>query len=169
MFQDLLPYLPIVIVMIILVRRTRKPRVLQPDRLWILPTVVLTLIAWYGWSAYRFGPSLTLNDDLIIAAAFVVGVGVGWVRATLMRIERHPQTGHIQAQLTFWGLGFVVLWLLGRLLLRRYGQADAAIAFGVFSDATIAIAAGAILARTVVIYRRCRALDPGKVVDPSAS
>jgi hypothetical protein len=169
MFRELLPYLPIVVVLLLLVRRTRKPRILKPDRLWILPAIVLAFVAWYAWSAYQLGPALTMNDDLIIAGSFAAGIAVGWIRATLMRIERHPQTGLIEARLTFWGLGFVVLWLLGRLLLRRYGQVDAANAFGVFTDSTVALAAGAILARTLVVYRRCRALESPKVADASAS
>jgi Zn-dependent protease len=168
MLQDILPYLPIVIVLLLMVRRTQKPRIIRLERIWIVPAVVLVLIAWYAYGAYRTGPHLSFNDDLIIAGSFVVGIVVGVIRAKAMRIERHPDTGQIEARLTVWGLGFVVIWILGRSLLRKFGHVDAATPFGVFTDSTVALAAGAIIARTFVVRQRCLALGPHHKPDPAA-
>jgi hypothetical protein len=171
MSKDLLPYLPLVVVLILMVRRTGRPRVVQPSRLWIFPAIFLTLALFYAWGAYRQGPHLSMVDDLIILGGAVGGIALGFARAHTVKLDRHPDTGHIQSTLTIWGVGFLVVWMLGRSLLRQAGFAGASEPFGVFTDTMFALAFASVCARAFVLSRRCRELmntSPlaGEVVRP---
>jgi hypothetical protein len=44
----LLPYLPLLIVVVLMFRRTRRPRVIRPERLWIMPSIVILATRWTG-------------------------------------------------------------------------------------------------------------------------
>jgi hypothetical protein len=119
--NDLLPYIPVILILFIAMRRRTRPREITPSRLWIIPSIFVALAAWYAWSAYQFGPHLSLRDDLVIASGFLGGVLLGAVRANTVALDRHPETGRIQATLTLWGVGFLLLWIMGRAALRRLG------------------------------------------------
>src|ERR1700761_7902050 len=91
----LLPYLPLVIVLIILFRRTQRPRTLTPSRLWIGPVIVLVILGFYLNAAIRVAPPLHPMDWLVIVGTGVVGAALGAVRAHSVRLQRHPDTGAI--------------------------------------------------------------------------
>jgi|RhiMethySRZTD1v2_1073278.scaffolds.fasta_scaffold636531_2 hypothetical protein len=156
--NDLLPYVPVILILFIAMRRRTRPRVITPSRLWIIPSIFLALAAWYAWSAYLYGPHLSLRDDLIIASGFVCGVLLGAVRANTVALERHPETGRIQATLTLWGVGFLLLWIIGRSALRRLGYTGASEPFGVFTDTMMVLATASICTRSIVLAWRCRKL-----------
>lgn len=158
MSKDLLPYLPLVVVFVLMLRRTGRPRVVKPSRLWIFPAVFLLLGLFYVWGAYRQGPHLSMYDDLIILGGIAGGIALGFARAHTVKLDRHPDTGHIQSTLTLWGAGFLVIWVAGRSLLRQAGFAGASEPFGVFTDAMFALALASVCVRALVISRRCREL-----------
>ena len=158
MSKDLLPYLPLAIVLIMVWRRTGKPRIVKPSRLWIFPAIFLLLALFYAWGAYRTGPRLSMYDDLIILAGATAGIALGFARAHTVKLDRHPDTGHIQSTLTLWGVGFILVWVVGRSLLRQFGFAGASVPFGVFTDAMFALAGASVCSRAFVLSRRCREL-----------
>ena len=154
----LLPYLPLLIVMIILFRRTRRPRVIQPGRLWIGPAITVVFIALYVNGAMKLAPPLHPMDWWVIAGTGVVGAVLGAVRAHSVSLQRHPDTGAIQAKLTAWGLLLIVALIGGRLLLRQSGLVNANAPFGLYTDAAMSLALGAVVAQAIVLTRRCQAL-----------
>jgi hypothetical protein len=158
MRNDWTAYLPLVVIVLLVLRRAGRARTLEPSRLWILPSVFMALALFYAWGAYRAGPHLGIADDAIIAGCAALGIAIGYVRAHTMKLDRHPDTGKIQSTLTLWGVAFLLLWLGGRTGLRLMGFTGASVPFGVFNDAMFALAVSSVVARTFVITRRCREL-----------
>jgi hypothetical protein len=157
---DLLRYLPLLIVCVLLIGRTRRPRVIRPHLLWIRPAVVLAATVVYILTAAQRGPHIDLTGSLVIAAAALGGVLIGAVRAHLLRLSRHPDTGAIQGTFTMWGILLLVAWYVGRNLLRQSGLAGASSPFSLFSDAALALLAGAVVAQAAILVYRCKALAP---------
>lgn len=154
----LLPYLPLLIVMIILFRRTRRSRVIQPGRLWVGPAITAMFIGLYVNGALKRAPPLHPMDWWVIAGAGVVGAVLGAVRAHSVRLQRHPDTGAIEAKLTAWGLLLIVALIGGRLLLQQSGLVNAHAPFGLYTNAAMSLALGAVVAQAIVLTRRCQAL-----------
>jgi hypothetical protein len=154
--RALLPYLPLIIVLIILSRRTQRPRVIRPGLLWIGPAIVLVSIGFYVTGAMRLGPPLHALDWAVIAGTAVIGAALGAVRAHSVQLRRHPDTGAIEAKLSSWGLLIILAWIAGRNLLRQSGWVDTHTPFGLYTDAAMSLALGAVLAQAIVLSRRCQ-------------
>jgi hypothetical protein len=129
---------------------------MRPQALWIFPIIFVALSGWYAWMAYLSGPQLTFYDDLTIVAAAIGGIVVGYLRASMLKLELVD--GAIQGTLTLWGLVFLAVWMLGRALLRQLGFSTAAVPYGLFTDGLLAFATASICARSFVLARRCREL-----------
>jgi hypothetical protein len=155
--NDLISFLPIVLVLLLMIRRTQKPKLVTTQRLLIAPAILTAMVLFYIYVAMQRGPHLGLHDDLIILAGGAIGVVIGVLRAKLMHLHRR-EDAQIEAKLTMGGLAFIVVWVIGRAVLRKMNLVDTASPFGVFTDATLALAVGAVTARTFVLLRRCRAL-----------
>jgi len=154
----LLPYLPFVIVIPLLFRRTQRARVLRPGRLWIGPVIFVITAVLYVWAAMRNGPALNTMDWIIIAASAAVGVAVGTLRAHFLHLTRRPDDGLIETRLSVWGLVFILVWIAGRQFLRQSGWVNANAPFGVYADSGMALGFGLLMANAIVLMRRCRAL-----------
>ena len=124
MNRELLRYLPLLIVCLLLLRRTRRPRTIRPSRLWVLwiaPAVLLLIAGMYIVGAIHTGSHLDLGGGLIVAAAAACGIALGALRAHTVRLARRAETGTIEATLTAWGLLLLLAWVIGRALLRQSG------------------------------------------------
>jgi len=95
---------------------------------------------------------------LVIVGTGVAGAVLGAVRAHSVSLRRHPDTGAIEAKLTAWGLLLIVALIGGRLLLRQSGLVNANAPFGLYTDAALSLALGAVVAQAIVLTRRCQAL-----------
>lgn len=156
--QTWLPYLPLIIAIIILIRRTQRPRVIRPARLWIGPVILLAVTGLYVFSAIQHGPPVTAVGWAVIAGAAVVGAAVGAARAHSVKLEWHADTAAIHGTLSAWGLLIILVWIAGRTLLRQSGMVDVRTPFGLYTDATLSLALGVVLAQAIVFTRRCQAL-----------
>ena len=153
----LLPYLPFVILLLILFRRTRTARIVRPGRLWIGPAIFLVVVALYVFGAVSKGPPLQGQDWLVIAASAVVGAAVGVLRAHLVHLTRRPD-GQLETRLPLMGVVFILVWVAGRQLLKNSGWVNANAPFGVYADAGLALGFGLLVAHAIALSRRCQAL-----------
>ena len=153
-----LPYLPLVIVAIFLIRRTRRPRVVRPGQLWISPAILVVAIGFYLYGAIQRGQPLHPLDWVVILGTTVVGAVLGAVRAHSVRLKRHPDTGAIEATLSAWGLIIILAWIGSRMLLKQSGWVGASEPFGMYTDASMSLALGVVVAQAIVLSRRCQAV-----------
>jgi len=156
--HQLLPYLPLLIAVVLLIRRTQKPRVIRPAKLWIVPAILVVAVGFYTFAAVERGPPLHATGVLVILAAAAVGVALGALRGHSVRLKRHPDTGAIEATLSAWGLAIILVWMGGRIALRQSGVVGVETPFGLYTDAAMSLAVGAVLAQAVVLTRRCQAV-----------
>jgi hypothetical protein len=154
----LLPYLPLLIVVIIMLRRTQRPRIIRPERLWIMPAVVILAIGFYVYGAIRIGPPLHALDWAVILGTAAVGAALGALRAHLVRLRRHPDSGAIEATLSAWGLIIILAWIAGRMLLKNSGWVDVNAQFGLYNEASMSLALALVIAQAVVLTHRCQAV-----------
>ncbi len=56
--HQFLPYLPVLIAVVLLIRRTQKPRVIRPAKLWIVPAILVVAVGFYTFGAVERGPPL---------------------------------------------------------------------------------------------------------------
>jgi hypothetical protein len=154
-----LPYLPLVIVVIFLIRRTRQARVIRPGRLWVSPAILLVALGFYVYGAVLRGPPLHPLDWLVILGTAAVGAALGTVRAHSVRLKKHPETGAIEATLSAWGLIIILAWIGSRMLLKQSGWVGASEPFGIYTDASMSLALGVVVAQAIVLSQRCQSLE----------
>jgi hypothetical protein len=158
--QDIQTYLPFVIIAIVLAVRFRslsRPRRMRPGLLWVWPVVICLAAGFFAMGAYFKGGPLTTTIVVAVAASLVLGAVAGWHRARSMHLHRDPATGHIMMRMSIEGLIFLVVLFLVRALIRKFGGAETE-QFGAVADGLMAFIVGLLVARSVVIWRRCRAL-----------
>jgi hypothetical protein len=80
------------------------------------------------------------------------------VRAHLVRLRRHPDTGAIEATLSAWGLIIILAWIAGRMLLKNSGWVNVNAQFGLYNEASMALALALVVAQAVVLTQRCQAV-----------
>ena len=109
LWQMLLLFAVIGIVLALRFKSITKPRPLRPGRLWIQPLILV------GLAALTIGlkPPGLLGSGLCLLAAAVGGL-VGWHRGKMMRIEHDPATG----KLTQAASPAAILLLLGVIAVR---------------------------------------------------
>ena len=108
--QILLPMLIAVAIIALRAPRMMQPRRFRPAALWIGPALMLILAGML--LAVRPMPSAAHIAGIVVA--FVLGCGLGFARAKLVRVAFDPQTGMITQR----GTPFGILLLVGLLVLR---------------------------------------------------
>ena len=156
--HSLTPYIPLIFVVVIMFRRTRKPRTIRPERLWIMPVIVALAIGFYVYGAIKIGPPLHTLDWVVIIGTAAIGAALGAVRAHLLRLRRHPDTGAIESTLSAWGLIILLAWIAGKMLLKNSGWMDVNARFGLYNEASMALLLTVVVAQAVVLTYRCHAI-----------
>src|SRR4051794_10160047 len=119
--KELSPYLPIILIALLLFRRTQRSRPINPSWLWATPAVFGVLTALFVYAAIRAHAHWTVVELTIVIAAGAIGALLGAVRAQTLSLARDAASGKIEAKLSMWGLAFLLGWLLLRTLLRESG------------------------------------------------
>jgi hypothetical protein len=94
----------------------------------------------------------------VILGTTVIGAALGTVRAHSVRLKKHPETGAIEATLSAWGLIIILAWIGSRMLLKQSGWVGASEPFGLYTDASMSLALGVVVAQAIVLSRRCQAV-----------
>ncbi len=153
--------LPFVIIAVVMARRWKnidKPVALRTGRMWIMPAILTAVI---GAMLYAMPPA-PLGWG-VFALGGVIGGGVGWQRARLMRFHLDEESGAVmvrQSPLAF--LFIVALFLARRLLIPgREAQAAGQVAstgLPLVTDALLGFALGMIIGMRIEMWRRAKAL-----------
>ncbi|HEY0599988.1 DUF1453 domain-containing protein [Brevundimonas sp.] len=165
--EQLIPLIVVAIVLPLVLLRNRKPRPLRPERMWIVPLLVVTMIGLGLWAPIHFDPDhvpFALVDWTLLAAGLALGVAAGWWRGKMVVI-RKTADGGLEAQASPLGLILLVVLLLGRQGLRVVLEPHAA-GWGLnvlaVTDAFMMLAVGLVVAQRIEIYIRARRILAGE-------
>lgn len=92
--KELAPYIPLLLVAALVLRRAGKPQKVNPGRMWIRPLILLLLVG----TALIAGPFPGLLIEALFALAAGAGVGVGYLRAHHQKLSIDAKTGRISSQ-----------------------------------------------------------------------
>ncbi|RZJ86183.1 MAG: DUF1453 family protein [Brevundimonas sp.] len=166
--STLIPIIAVLVAMGLIVLRNRAPRVLHPERLWIMPAIVLPLIGLGLWgSQYEPGASHVAFGPAgwgLLALGLALGAAFGWQRGRMVVIQRTPE-GVLKAQASPLAVMLIVLVFVTRSALRPWTEAHAAdwhvspLAIG---DAFLMFVVGMIVAQRIEMYLRARHIQRGE-------
>jgi len=167
--EKLIPLAIIPIMLVLVLLKNRRKRVLKPQLLWIMPTIVVPLIGLGIWGSAQnpnmahapFGP----DAWAVLAVGGVLGGIVGWYRGKTVTIEREPN-GVLMAQASPLGLILLVVLFAGRSLLRDLIESHAAewhLNALAVTDAFLVFAMGLIVMQRVEMYIRARRVQAGRL------
>ncbi|HWA90787.1 MAG TPA: hypothetical protein VG889_12165 [Rhizomicrobium sp.] len=95
--KDFAPYIAPLIIVLLVGRRVLKAQTAQrvrPGRLWIAPAYLAVLMALVMWHTPVPGPL----EIAIFAAAVLIGLGVGYMRALHQEFSIEPETGNVMSK-----------------------------------------------------------------------
>ncbi|MGH7023941.1 MAG: hypothetical protein ACREEB_10170 [Caulobacteraceae bacterium] len=149
--------LTLVVVLGVMLMRNRRPRRLRLEAMWVRPLIFIALIA------ATFATAPAPPDILAVAVlvvALVLGVGAGWLRGSLMRIDVHPETHDISAQASPVGMLFILAVLGVRIYLRNAAatSAVAGLPATAIADALILLAGAMMITQSLEMWLRARRL-----------
>jgi len=147
----------LVIVVGVMAMRNRRPRRLRLEAMWIRPLIFIALI---GATFATAPPPIGALGIGVLALALVVGVGLGWLRGSLMRIEVHPETHDISAQASPVGMLFILAVLGIRMYLRSAAATTpiAGLPATAVADSLILLAGAMMITQSVEMWLRARRL-----------
>lgn len=128
----------------------------DPNRALIYPVVLTGLAAWFVMAVHTGG-----IEWLWLLLAFVVGGGLGWLRASTVQMSVDAATGRLRAQGSLMAILFLVGLLIVRSILRWIltTEAGAICLRPIMADVIfVAMAVGLLVARALEMNLRGRKL-----------
>ena len=149
--------LTLLIAVVLIALRNRRPRRLRLEAMWVRPVIFLALII------LTFGATATRTDALslaIMGLALLLGIAAGWMRGSLMKIEVHPETYDITSRASPAGMLFILAVLGVRIFIRSSAMQTsvAGVTAAVIADALILFAAAMMITQGVEMFLRARRL-----------
>ena len=165
--QQLIPLIAILIALPLILLRNRRPRILRPQWLWVMPTVIVLLMALALWGT-SMDPNMphTAFDTAawsILGVGLVLGGAFGWWRGRMTTIEKHAD-GTLRAQASPLGLILIIAVMLGRRALTAFLEPHAA-EYGLnplaIADAFLLFVVGMIVIQRIEMFIRARRIQSG--------
>lgn len=106
------PYLIAVLALGLLIRRSLRGRPIKVERLWIIPTLLLTAAVYLVVQ----DPPRESYGPAVLALAGLAGAGIGWQRGRLTRISLDAESGVLTSKASP-----AAVILIAALFVARYG------------------------------------------------
>jgi hypothetical protein len=146
----------LLIAVVVIALRNRRPRRLRLEAMWIRPLIFLVLI---GLTFTATPTPVDAASLSVMVVSLVLGVAAGWVRGGLMRIDVHPETHDISARASPAGMLFILAVLGVRVLIRSSASSSVAGMPAVaIADGLILFAASMMITQSVEMFLRARRL-----------
>lgn len=159
--SDLSTILPIAIpltIAAILILKPKREKPLDPNRLWIVPVVVTSLIS--------MGLAFTPHDPFgpVAYLGFVIAAGLGglagWWRAKTVQMRYDPEADRVMAKASNFAVLVLVALMALRSALRLWLEgADLGVNIGAVTDAFLIFAIGLVVGQRVEMWVRARGLQ----------
>ena len=152
--QQLLPYVvPLIVVGVLFFRMRRMPaRPVNISSLWIVPLIAVLAIGSGLW--FMPHPVFKAIDYGIMAAAAILGIGTGVLRARTLTLRRCPDTGRVLMETSSFAFVLLVALIVVRLTFRNIAGSLGAVAV----DASMLFALGMVVTQRLTIWRRVLAV-----------
>lgn len=147
----------LLIAVAILAMRNRRPRRLRLEAMWIRPLIYLGLIGLTFAAAPPPQGALAISA---LAVALILGVALGWLRGSMMRIDVHPETHDISAQASVVGMMLILGLLVLRTSLRNAATTTsiAGLPAAALTDCLILFAGAMMITQSLEMFLRARKL-----------
>lgn len=149
--------LTLLIAVAVMAMRNRRPRRLRLEAMWIRPLIFLALVGLTFASAPPPQGALAISA---LAVALILGVALGWVRGSMMRIDVHPETHDISAQASIVGMMLILGLLVLRTSLRNAATTTsiAGLPASALTDSLILFAGAMMITQSLEMFLRARKL-----------
>jgi hypothetical protein len=147
--------LTLLIAVAVMAMRNRRPRRLRLEAMWVRPLIFLVLIGLTFASAAPPDGPLAIS---VLTVALILGIALGWLRGSLMRIEVHPETHDISAKASVVGMVFILAILGLRMTLRSAATSVAGLPATAIADGLILFAGAMMITQSVEMFVRARKL-----------
>ncbi|HEY2355841.1 MAG TPA: hypothetical protein VGH86_00215 [Phenylobacterium sp.] len=152
---------PLVAIALVILRNTRARR-LRIETLWVMPVVILALVA-LSFSQQRLPSPLMLAIDI---AALIVGVLLGWWRARFTHITVDPATHQLTSRASPIGMLLILAIFALRYGIRMYAAENTTalhVSATAVADAALIISVGLVCAqRLEIAFRATRLLNEAR-------
>src|SRR3954452_15543222 len=142
----------IAIVVLVLVRRMRSMRRMQPlklETLWIVPMLYLALAGLMFWQLPPVGWVAVAS-----VAGLVIGAVVGWQRGTMMHIHVDPETHALNQKASPAAMIFLVMLVVVRSGAKTLLGETHAVSAAMLTDPLITFALGVLTLTRLEMYLR---------------
>jgi hypothetical protein len=151
----LIPFVIIAVVMALRIRSMSRERTLKLETLWVVPVLYLAIA---GSMLFALPPK-PLGWGVLLAG-LGVGIGLGWHRGKLIRINRNPDNGQLSQKASPLAMlllvALIALKLGARAIFGDTGAAHPSSAAMLLTDAFIGFALGLLSATRAELYLRGR-------------
>lgn len=159
--QQIIPLAVIPVVLVLVLLRNRRPRILRPRWMWVVPLLILFGIGsgLYFTPHAPFGPAAYAA----FAGALALGALAGWWRGKTVTIQKTAD-GTLMAQASPFGLILIVALVAGRTGLRSLMESQAGswhVDAVVITDAFMLFAVGLVVAQRLEMFIRARQVLAG--------
>lgn len=164
--EQIIPLAVIVAVVPLVLLRNRRPRILRPKWMWVIPLLVVAMIGFGLWGMSYAEPGHAAFDALAwatLAVGLILGGIAGWWRGKMTTIEKATD-GTLRAQASPLGLILIVVLLVSRQALRPWLEAHAAswhMNALAIQDAFMLFAVGLVVMQRAEIWIRARRIQAG--------
>ena len=153
----LLPFAVIAVVLALRLRSMRRERPLKLGTLWVVPAIYVVIAG---------SMILTLTPPplgwVLMLVGLALGIGVGWHRGKLIRIERNPETGELRQKASPVAMlllvAIIVLKVGARAIFGESAAGHPSSSAMLLTDAFLGFALGLLSATRLEIYLRARRL-----------
>lgn len=162
-----MPFLGILIGLPMILLRNRRPRVLKPQRMWIMPVLIIVMMGLAIWGTSMtpgmphepFGPM----DYLVLGLGLILGGLAGWWRGKMTTIEKHDD-GTLKAIASPIGLILIIMLMVARKFLGSWMQPHAdemGLNVLAVADAFLLFVVGMVVIQRIEMWIRARRIQAG--------
>jgi len=108
--NNLFNYLPLVIALLIVLRRSGRAKKVRVERAWLTPILAI-LGVWATLSREPLPGGVALA---ILVGAAAIGIGAGYYRALHIELSLDPETGQVMSKATPFGTILIAVFLVMR-------------------------------------------------------
>lgn len=160
--QTVGPLIGIGVAVAMILLRNRQPRRLDPDRMWILPLIMITLLGFGIWGlTTQFRPAFDANADITLVSALLLGAVLGWWRGKTIHIHRDEATGALMAQASPLGIAFILVLFGVRYAGHDFLETNAVrwgLQVGIIDIAFLLLAGGLLIVSRIEMWFRAKTI-----------